>query len=273
MLFQRKKANDGKRTKETDRYGNERMRSLMYGYDLSAPMDRSMGHSSGKVSFCTFFYKAKKASLAVETAIVLPLFFLGLVTIISFTDIYKIQTEHLTQLCEKAKEAGMYAYSPSGNGMEEITLPYVYSYRPVGGLVKLPEVRMYNTVKVHAWTGAAFSGGELSDETGAQEEMVYVTETGSVYHKNAECTYLNLTVKQVSGSGVAGMRNQYGEKYHACENCSQNQSPAGVVYVTETGNRYHNLETCSGLKRTVMLVKHSHAGNMSACSRCGQEGS
>ena len=60
--------------------------------------------SSEKVSFCAL---NKKASLALETALVLPMFLLGMVTMISFMDIYRIQTEHLQALCEKTKEAGM----------------------------------------------------------------------------------------------------------------------------------------------------------------------
>ena len=51
--------------------------------------------SSEKVSFCAL---NKKASLALETALVLPMFLLGMVTMISFMDIYRIQTEHLQAL-------------------------------------------------------------------------------------------------------------------------------------------------------------------------------
>lgn len=107
--------------------------------------------SSEKVSFCAL---NKKASLALETALVLPMFLLGMVTMISFMDIYRIQTEHLQALCEKTKEAGMYAYVLDGKGPEEITLPDVYAYTPIGAFVPLPKVWMHNTVKVHAWTGA-----------------------------------------------------------------------------------------------------------------------
>lgn len=89
----------------------------------------------------------KKASLALETALVLPMFLLGMVTVISFMDIYRIQTEHLQVLCEKTKEAGMYAYVLDGKGPEEITLPDVYAYTPIGALVPLPKVWMHNTVK------------------------------------------------------------------------------------------------------------------------------
>lgn len=228
-----------------------------------------------KASFCTFLRalcgkNMVRASMSVETALVLPLFFLGVITMISFMDIYKQQTEHLTKLCERAKEAGMYAYVPEG-GAEEITLPDVYSYKPIGGLLPLPAVWTYNQVKVHAWTGSAeedFSDGS-GETSGESEKMVYITESGGVRHKELGCSYLDLSVNQISGSSIAGALNEYGEHYSPCEICSRNQNPSGYVYVTKQGNRYHNLGSCSGLKRTVRMVKESDVADMPVCSRCG----
>lgn len=94
-----------------------------------------------------------------------------MVTMISFMDIYSLQTTHLQALCEKTKDAGMYAYVADGNGPEEITLPDVYSYSPVGALIPLPKVWMHNTVKVHAWTGAE-EGVKGSGDSTESEEMV-----------------------------------------------------------------------------------------------------
>ena len=198
---------------------------------------------------------------------VLPLFFLGMVAIISLMDVYKLQTEHLMKLCEKTKEAGMYAYVLNGNGPEEVTLRDLYSYEPVGGLVPLPKVWMHNTVKVHAWTGKAYTAFDDSEETDAK--MVYMTDSGKVYHKSLNCSYLNVSVSQVGGKNISSMRNAYGEKYDPCEICSRNQEPAGSVFITEKGNRYHNLASCSGLKRTVRMVKESETGGVAACTRCG----
>lgn len=235
---------------------------------LSSPIDSFPEKPSGKVSLYIFLKeKCKRGSLALETALVLPLFLLGLVTIISFMDIYRVQTVHLQTLCEKTKDAGMYAYGADGDGTKEITLPDVYAYTPIGGLVSLPKIWMHNTVKVHAWTGAEAS--DFSGSTQESEPMVYVTESGSVYHKNAGCRYLNVSINQVSGADVGHLRNNSGEKYSPCETCSRHQKPAGTVYVTSSGNRYHNVGSCSGLKRTVKLVKQSEAGEMHACSKCG----
>lgn len=214
----------------------------------------------------SFRASLKKASLAVETALVLPIFFLGIVSMISFMDIYRIQTEHLTALCQRAKEAGMYAYAVEGTGINEITLPDVYAYTPVSGLISLPKIWMYNTVKVHAWTGSEYEAFQDTEEI---EAMVYITESGTVFHRSLGCSYLNLSVTQVSGSAVKTMKNDYGEKYQACSVCSLGQEPAGLVYITEKGNCYHNQSTCSGLKRSVRMVKESEVAGRSPCSRCG----
>lgn len=276
MLFQKEKVNKV----QVDRCGNsmplhrKRERKLSYRHRFGLQPPKCIRTLSEKVSLCASLKKIcgkfmVNASLAVETALVLPLFFMGMVTLISFMDIYKLQTEHLTRLCTRAKQAGMYAYAIEGSGTEEITLPDVYSYKPVGGWISLPNVRMYNTVKVHAWTGKTQETLSDGGETQQKEKMVYVTESGSVYHKDPGCSYIDLSVNQVSGSSVSGMRNQYGERYSACEICSRNQAAGGIVYVTQQGNRYHNLAACSGLKRSVRLIKESDAGGMCACSRCG----
>lgn len=115
MLLQKEKQSIEEIGKKDKKIYERRKVSLSNIYDLLFPQKsrkyfrtnakEHIGEvSSVKVSFCTSFRgKIKKGSLAVETALVLPLFFLGMVTLISFMDIYKLQTEHLTALCTKVK--------------------------------------------------------------------------------------------------------------------------------------------------------------------------
>ena len=131
MLFQKEKEDKN----QINRLDQKRERRSRRAFFLLSPISRKT--LSGKVSLCTFL---KKASLTLETAMALLLFFFGVLTLLSFMDIYKVQTEHLTGLCQKAKEAGMYAYGAGGSGTETITLPDVYSYQPIGGLIPLPTV-------------------------------------------------------------------------------------------------------------------------------------
>lgn len=266
MLFQRRTIK--RQLKERTNKKIERICSQNKENEWLSPIDQ-LQELTGKVSFYTPVpkEKIKKASIAVETILVLPIFFLGIVTMISFMDIYSIQTEHLVKLCETVKEAGMYAYVLNDKGPEEIQLPDVYSYEPVGGIVALSKVWMHNLVKVHAWTGKEYASTEQSEEE--IEEMVYVTESGEVYHKDLGCSYLSVSVISVSGNIVEYLKNDYGNSYGACASCSHGKDPAAIVYVTEKGTNYHNDESCSALKRTVRMVKHSHAGEMAPCSRCG----
>ena len=201
-----------------------------------------------------------KGSLALETAAALPLFLFAMLTMISFQEIYSTRAAHLTKVCQDAMKSGLQAEEG------EITLSRAYTFRPPC-LLFCPAIPMENQVTVHAWTGADYGTmtAGLPDEAG--EEMVYVTEHGSVMHLDAHCTYLDLSVSCVSAGSLSSLRNAYGEKYHPCETCAHS-SESGSVYITEKGNRYHSLGTCSGLKRTVHLVKQSEAENMKICSRC-----
>ena len=101
MLLQKEKQSIEEIGKKDKKIYERRKVSLSNIYDLLFPQKsrkyfrtnakEHIGEvSSVKVSFCTSFRgKIKKGSLAVETALVLPLFFLGMVTLISFMDIYK----------------------------------------------------------------------------------------------------------------------------------------------------------------------------------------
>ena len=51
-----------------------------------------------------------KGSLTVESAFILPLFFLLITALICILDLYRICSLVQTSLCEGAKELGMYAY-------------------------------------------------------------------------------------------------------------------------------------------------------------------
>ena len=100
------------------------------------------------------------------------------------------------------------------------------------------------------------------------EEYVYVTETGTVYHRDRECTYLRLSIKEVDRSALKDLRNSSGHKYYACASCGK--SAGSRVYITSDGTCYHSSLSCHGLKRTVNCLPLSQVGGMKPCSRCGK---
>ena len=234
----------------------------------------------GKASFCTSFGQRKReggscerrfkvpsgrqGSLTVECALVLFLFFLGTVTLISFMDIYRVQVQRQSQLRERVEELGMLR-SFGESGAEEVQLPDVYLWSPAVSFVSLPPVVLTGSVKVHAWTG--YSGEEQGQ--GQAEEMVYVAQTGSVYHRSPDCSYLALSIEAVSREDLPRRRNEDGGSYSPCERCIREGQIPSSVYITGSGDRYHSQITCSGLKRTVRMVERSEVAGWRACSRCG----
>lgn len=112
------------------------------------------------------------------------------------------------------------------------------------------------------WIGDTTLGSDSADEM-----WVYITPNGSVYHLKRTCTYLDLSIHAVDRASVSAMRNASGGKYKRCESCGGTSS--GMVYVTNYGDRYHSSLSCSGLKRTVYMVKISEVGGRRVCSKCG----
>ncbi len=103
----------------------------------------------------------------------------------------------------------------------------------------------------------------------SKEPMVYVTKTGQVYHLTLSCTYLKLSVRQVEAAQIAGLRNESGGKYYACERCRPEASQTSF-YITGEGTRYHGDRECSSISRNVTAIPLSQTEERRPCSRCGQ---
>lgn len=151
-----------------------------------------------------------------------------------------------------------------------IDLAVTYSAKNTYTLLPIPAVKTALRARVRAWTGREDGSGEDDEDAGEEEEqqgeLVWVTETGSVYHRDENCTHLKLSIKRVKASEVSGLRNQSGGKYYACERCHGSSSN---VYITDYGDRYHTSAGCSGLKRTLKQVPLSEVQDWRACSKCG----
>lgn len=108
-----------------------------------------------------------------------------------------------------------------------------------------------------------------SSQSSGDNELVYVTETGIVYHRNYQCTYLEPSVRSVAKTQLGELRNSSGGIYHLCERCGWMPGNDGNCYVTDYGDCYHTSLSCSGLKRKVYTVPLSEVKGKGACSKCG----
>lgn len=244
----------------------------------------------------------KKGSLTVEASLLMPVFIMAMVLVAYFGQLAKCQDEVQWALTRIATEASA-EYGASGSEVMK-SAPYymakMSAYLSGSGIsisfleseymeendeidlivnykVKLPfslgnRITCHFRQRVHtrAFTGVESRGD--TDEREKEDVTVYITDTGRVYHRNHECTYLKLSISKVYYSDLKNLRNSGGGKYKACERCSEKELTSQTpVWITNYGDRYHTSKGCSGIKRGVEEIKLSEVGNRTPCSKCGRE--
>ena len=242
--------------------------------------------------------KSEAGSLTVEAAAILPVFMLGLLTLVSvlLMDLagMRMQASLLMQAEELAIsladghnvsalmvrdelikeldtedvrliEGGQEGVDMSASFLDDpeyVELCVDCNLIPLGnyfGILKIPYRRRCIS---HVWCG--YDRGFFGDE-----EYVYVTNGSEVYHLDRDCSHLRLTVTDTDSATVGTLRNNGGAKYKPCGICHSSLSDK-KLYVTPEGDRYHNNITCSGLKRTVRAIRKSEIQDRRPCSRCGR---
>lgn len=126
------------------------------------------------------------------------------------------------------------------------------------------QYRIVQEAKCRKWTG--YEPGQDAQE---EDTWLYYTEHGTVYHASRACTYLDLSIHGVSYAQAGSSRNKSGGKYHKCEKCGDGVHSYAMVYITDYGDRYHSSLTCSGLKRSIYMIRRSKATEKRMCSKCG----
>lgn len=261
---------------------------------------------------------AKKGSLTLETALVLPIFLFAMLAMLQFATIQYATSRLLAGAQDTVKDMAAYAYVESagittgdgisgellkggisfayasgqlkkrsgvGNELGKVSLwqsgftdgqilDLVGTFQPTHTFTILPvrKVKSIFRTRVRAWTGrTGCISGETSDGEAEEkdEDTVYVTETGQVYHRDPECTHIRLSIQNVPRGQLKGLRNASGGKYHACEKCGAGKG--GSVYISPYGDKYHSSLSCSGLKRTINSMPMSDAGDLRPCSKCGKK--
>lgn len=125
--------------------------------------------------------------------------------------------------------------------------------------------------RVHIRTFTGFMPQQDKESLEDAEKLVYITETGTVYHTNRYCTHLNLSVKRTDSANLETIRNSNGGKYYACELCGGIPDDSGTVVLTVHGDRYHSSTECQGLKRSWKAVPLSEVGDRKLCTRCQKQ--
>lgn len=241
----------------------------------------------------------KKASLTVEASLVLPIFLFAMILVAYMGQIIKCQEDMNWALTRIARETSAeYGASQSdimkhsayyvaklnryvkGVGLkvsfsqshfleknDEIDIIARYQVAMPFSLLPISKITIQQRVHTRAFTGVEWRGKNGN----TKEEMVYVTETGRVYHRQLSCTYLKLSISEVYFDDLALLRNESGGRYKRCERCAKGVMITGKkkVWITNYGEHYHVSSTCSGLKRSIRQIPLSEAGTRTPCHKCG----
>lgn len=246
-------------------------------------------------------------SLTVEAALVLPLFLGAVLALAGLFQALSVCERINYQLCMAGRELAAYSLARDGISITEayaafygeaaagdipvsgivggyggillnvsedenrgtVELKAVYRIRIPGYLIADRSVMVTDRIYFRPWIGGKLAEASVHDgESGSSQ--VYVAEHGVVYHTNAACTYLQLSIHQHTLAQVANLRNKYGAKYYPCESCG-NGATGNSVYITDTGRAWHWDRQCSGLKRELHTCSEEEAveKGLRPCSRCG----
>jgi hypothetical protein len=243
---------------------------------------------------------AAKASLTLESAVVIPLVAGFLAVLLMFFRVLEVETEIYSALSYAGRKTA--AITTAGDDdAAELVLAEVYfrealaeydavsdyvkggaygvsllssdfsgdyvclkaNYKVVFpvGFFRINGISVFQESKSRKWTGSTGSTDDADD-------WVYITENGTVYHSTRECSYLDLSIQNVSYGQIESLRNKNQHKYYACELCGGEIPVMQMVYITDYGTTYHTKLECSGLKRTIYQVQKSEAETMGGCSKC-----
>jgi len=180
-----------------------------------------------------------------------------------------LNTDQINRSCIKDGFEGI-SFFGSNILEEEDCIDIIVRYKiklPIK-LFVLKDMPMTQRVRLRAWTGYEVSASYTMDEE-EKDISVYITETGSVYHKSKTCSHIKLSVSAVTGI-PSNLRNSNGAKYYPCEACcSKNMDNMATYYITSDGTRYHSIKSCSKIKRNVKEIPFSEIGSRAPCKRCG----
>ena len=106
-------------------------------------------------------------------------------------------------------------------------------------------------MKFSSWNGFQKKGLESGDE-----QIVYITKTGLVYHEDYQCTYLQLSVRFIPYADLDGIGTKTAEDIINVTNVSM-EVQWQEVYITNTGASITTHSHCGGLNRTIYAVQKS----------------
>ena len=176
--------------------------------------------------------------------------------------------EYISQSPVEGGAGGISFLRSSVMGSDDM-IDLVASYRidPYYDFLGIMHPVVTDRARIRGFTG--YDNARRGLDEPEEEELVYITEHGSVYHKSRSCRHLNFTIRSRDISQLEHERANDGSRYYPCEYCSRGIR-SGMVYLTDDGNRYHTSLRCRSLSRTIREVPISQAGGRPPCRDCSR---
>lgn len=244
--------------------------------------------------------RCRSASLTTEAALAFPVFFFGVYMLWQLFLLLLFQMSVCREMTDAAMKYAHLGYPERKAEEQEVDISWLYqplfwnalpeSDRTKGMWVLcLPEED--GSIQVHVsyrfvceaalFTQLSFPVrqnfrfmpyiGEMDPDLFATEEekedVVYVTEYGTVYHESRACGYLNVVVRSVEADKISEKRNSFGRKYTLCERCDHREATE-TLYISDGGTKYHLVAGCPALKRTITEQPREEV-ELPACHKCG----
>ena len=242
-----------------------------------------------------------KGSITLEAALVIPFFFFAMLSLVFLLEMMNIRTDMqhalhsigktlsqqsyvnpmlstpglrqriVDQIGEERIEHSIIANGTAGVDCSDSTsdwntavmdLSVKYEIEIPVLLFRIPAIPCEETLRIKGWTGQNAGG-----EEGVHQEVVYITDYGSVYHYDMSCTYLDISIRGILADTIEDARNDSGGKYYACDTCGGG-THYGILYVANYGDRYHTTLNCSKIQRNVYAVPYEDVIGMGGCSKC-----
>ena len=242
-----------------------------------------------------------RGSITLEAALVIPFFFFAMLSLVFLLEMMNIRTEMQNALHSVGKTLSQQSYvNPmlSTAGLRQSIVDHVGEERINDSIIangvrgidcgdsvsdwntavmdlslkyeieipvlffRIPAIACEETLRIKGWTGQNAGAGE-----GTYQEVVYITDYGTVYHHDMTCPYLDISIRGILADTIGDARNNSGGKYYACETCGDG-THYGILYVANYGDRYHTTLNCSKIQRNVYAVPYEDVTGMGGCSKC-----
>ena len=239
-----------------------------------------------------------KAGMTLEAAFIIPFFLFAMINVISVMDIMRIKSCVDMAVAESGNEIAIECYGEYLNDLissiyikgkvnqflkenlsdsdyervkgsivvtkvsimdEKLSFRVSYKIKPLVDMTGLITVKLYADYYGHSWLGYI--------EQGEIEQMVFLSNTASVYHVDKQCKYLNVTIMKVPYESLGVYRNNSRKKYKQCNFCNVKKVEE-YVFITPEGDGYHTTKNCIGLTRSIYTVPISQVEGKRQCVGC-----